>query len=72
MVLKGGTALNLFHFDVVPRLSVDLDLNYIGSIDREKMLEERPFLTDAIQKILKQNQFECHRAPTHYAGGKLV
>jgi len=26
IVLKGGTALNLFHFDV-PRLSVDIDLN---------------------------------------------
>ena len=29
LVLKGGTALNLFLFDV-PRLSVDIDLNYIG------------------------------------------
>ncbi len=28
--LKGGTALNLFLFDV-PRLSVDADLNYIGA-----------------------------------------
>ena len=26
IVLKGGTALNLFYFDV-PRLSVDIDLN---------------------------------------------
>jgi predicted nucleotidyltransferase component of viral defense system len=31
--LKGGTALNLFHFDV-PRLSVDIDLYYIGAADR--------------------------------------
>ena len=30
LVLKGGTALNLFVFDL-PRLSVDIDLNYIGS-----------------------------------------
>ncbi len=30
MALKGGAALNLFVFDL-PRLSVDLDLNYIGS-----------------------------------------
>lgn len=29
-VLKGGTALNVFHFDV-PRLSVDLDLNFLGA-----------------------------------------
>ena len=41
LALKGGTALNLFHFDL-PRLSVDIDLNYIGALDREMMLDERP------------------------------
>lgn len=30
LVLKGGTALNLFIFDV-PRLSIDIDLNYVGA-----------------------------------------
>jgi predicted nucleotidyltransferase component of viral defense system len=30
MALKGGTALNLFVFEV-PRLSVDIDLNYTGA-----------------------------------------
>ena len=30
LVLKGGTALNLFCFNEVPRMSVDIDLNYIG------------------------------------------
>lgn len=29
LVLKGGTALNLFVFDI-PRLSVDIDVNYIS------------------------------------------
>lgn len=41
LALKGGTALNLFVFDV-PRLSVDIDLNYIGAVDRQTMLVERP------------------------------
>ena len=41
LVLKGGTALNLFVFDA-PRLSVDIDLNYIGTGDRDAMLTERP------------------------------
>ena len=42
LVLKGGTALNLFFFDFdLPRLSVDIDLNYIGQLDRQKMLLER-------------------------------
>jgi predicted nucleotidyltransferase component of viral defense system len=32
-VLKGGTALNLFILDI-PRISVDIDLNYIQFISR--------------------------------------
>ena len=32
LALKGGTALNLFLFDV-PRLSVDIDFNYISNMD---------------------------------------
>ena len=32
LVLKGGTALNLFYFNL-PRLSVDIDLNYIGAAE---------------------------------------
>jgi hypothetical protein len=31
--LKGGTALNLFVFDM-PRLSVDADLNYVRTVER--------------------------------------
>lgn len=42
LALKGGTALNLFLFDDVPRLSVDIDLNYVGAEDRETALKERP------------------------------
>ncbi len=34
LVLKGGTALNLFIF-AVPRLSVDIDLNYVVAANRE-------------------------------------
>ena len=41
VALKGGTALNLFVFDV-PRLSIDIDLDYIGSVARDTMLAERP------------------------------
>ncbi len=72
LVLKGGTALNLFYFQQLPRLSVDIDLNYIGQLDREKMLLEKKSLVDAISQILSQNQFERHRSPMHHAGGKMV
>jgi predicted nucleotidyltransferase component of viral defense system len=72
LVLKGGTALNLFCFDKTPRLSVDIDLNYIGQIDRAKMIEERQIINDAIKQIFQQNQFELYRNPNHHAGGKMV
>lgn len=48
LALKGGTALNLFVFNV-PRLSVDIDLNYVGAEDRETMLAERPRIEQAVQ-----------------------
>ncbi len=72
MVLKGGTALNLFCFEQLPRLSVDIDLNYIGALSREKMLEEKPMIMDAVEQIMVQNQFERNRAPMRHAGGKMV
>lgn len=72
LVLKGGTALNLFHFDTVPRLSVDIDLNYIGHTERVIMLEEKILIEGAIERILIQNQFEQQRAPTQHAGGKSI
>ena len=69
VALKGGTALNLFHFDV-PRLSVDIDLNYIGAVERETMLEERPKLESAIQAVCSREGFNVTRSPTEHAGGK--
>lgn len=72
LVLKGGTALNLFCFDAVPRLSVDIDLNYIGATDRAKMLEEKFVIQDMFKSLCAQNGFELDRNPTHHAGGKIV
>lgn len=71
LVLKGGTALNLFVFDV-PRLSVDIDLNYIGTIDRETMLAERPKVEQAIQAVCAREGFAPQRLPNEHAGGKWV
>lgn len=39
IALKGGTAINLTIFDL-PRLSVDIDLDYCRSIGREEMLAD--------------------------------
>ena len=69
LVLKGGTALNLFIFDV-PRLSVDIDLNYVGAANRETMLLERPKVEDALQAVFAREGYTVRRVPTEHAGGK--
>jgi len=69
VALKGGTALNLFIFDL-PRLSVDIDLNYIGSADREVMLAEREKVEQAIMAICGREGFALRRIPQEHAGGK--
>lgn len=69
VVLKGGTALNLFVFDV-PRLSVDIDLNYIGALDRETMLAERPVLERAMEAVTSRLGLVLQTAPDAHAGGK--
>ena len=69
LALKGGTALNLFLFDI-PRLSVDIDLNYVAAPDRETMLEERPKVEQAVQAVCSREDMNITRVPTDHAGGK--
>lgn len=69
IALKGGTALNLFVFDV-PRLSIDIDLNYIGAPDRETMLVDRPKVEHAIQAVCAREGLIVKRVPDDHAGGK--
>jgi hypothetical protein len=70
-VLKGGTALNLFIFKL-PRLSVDIDLNYIGAPGRDEMLEERPKIEQAMHAVFSRGGFTVKRAPKEHAGGKWL
>lgn len=67
--LKGGTALNLFVFDT-PRLSVDIDLNYTGAIEREKMLADRPGVEKAVEAVFSREGFSVKKKPIEHAGGK--
>ncbi len=69
LALKGGTALNLFVFDV-PRLSVDIDVNYVGAADLKTMLEERPQVERAIEAVCSRLGLQVRRAPSDHAGGK--
>ncbi len=69
LVLKGGTALNLFLF-ALPRLSVDIDMNYIGSAERGTMLAERPLVDQAIRAVCGREEFTIQKSPDDHAGGK--
>lgn len=68
-VLKGGTALNLFVFDL-PRLSVDVDRTCVGVLEREAMLADRPKVEQAAQAVFSREGFTAKRVPTEHAGGK--
>jgi hypothetical protein len=69
LALKGGSAINLFVFNI-PRLSVDIDLNYIGAVDREKMLVDRPKVEKAVEAVFAREGFTVKRKPIEHAGGK--
>ncbi|HSW29038.1 MAG TPA: nucleotidyl transferase AbiEii/AbiGii toxin family protein [Longimicrobiales bacterium] len=69
VALKGGTALNLFVFDV-PRLSVDVDLNYVGAAEVDAMVQERPKVEQAIQAVCGRLGIGVRRIPSGHAGGK--
>jgi hypothetical protein len=70
LALKGGTALNLC-YGSPRRLSVDLDFNYTGHLDREKMLEERPKLEETLSQITKKKDYQVQQSADAFAGRKL-
>ena len=66
LILKGGTAVNLFYLELA-RLSVDIDLNYIGQLDREEMQRERPEIAKATEQITKALGYKVQRGAEDYA-----
>lgn len=67
LLLKGGTALNL-GFGPPGRLSVDLDFNYVGALDREVMLAERPGIEAALESLCDRLGFRVQRSADAFAG----
>ena len=50
LAMFGGTAINLFMLDI-PRLSVDIDIAYIGAVDKSGMLSERKKIEHSIEDV---------------------
>lgn len=59
LALKGGTAINLTVLNM-PRLSVDIDLDFEGECSREEMLESRARITDDIQGFMAYCGYALH------------
>ncbi len=51
LALKGGTAINLTIFNL-PRLSVDVDMDYLKGGSRNEMLEKRESINAVIDKFM--------------------
>lgn len=52
LAIKGGTAINFIYYKT-PRLSVDIDLNYVGSAEKEIMLSDYLRIDKLLHKIVK-------------------
>lgn len=67
LVLKGGTALNLFYLDLL-RMSVDIDLNFVGESEKPKMLEKRKTVESAIEGVFQREGYQIASRSDSYAG----
>ena len=72
LALKGGTAINLTIFNL-PRLSIDIDLDFIENLPRDEMLREREKATDRIGKYMESSGYSPSlKSRKHYALDSLV
>ena len=65
-MLKGGTAINLFYLPM-PRLSVDIDLNYVGALPRETMLAERPRVMVDLEGVFRAQGYQIEKEEQYAA-----
>lgn len=56
LALKGGTAINLTIFNL-PRLSVDIDLDFSKNVTRDEMMATRSIINDRVEKFMKANGY---------------
>lgn len=65
LALKGGTAINLIMFNL-PRLSVDIDLDFSVNSTREVMMDSRFVINDRIEKYMTANGYILSPKSHHY------
>lgn len=70
LLLRGGTALNLLHLDM-PRLSVDLDLDFVGTADAGQAQQRRPELLAELEELAREDGYEVTQERPSYAMAHL-
>ena len=70
LALKGGTALNLFFGAQAPRLSVDLDFNYVRPVERDEMLRENEEIERALGLVAEGDGYRLQWSAREHAGRK--
>jgi predicted nucleotidyltransferase component of viral defense system len=71
LLLRGGTALNLLHLEA-PRLSVDLDLDYVGSADAGAAKRRRPRLLAELEELASRAGYGVEQSRQSYAMAHLI
>ena len=71
MALVGGTALNAFHADL-PRLSVDIDIHYMGAGGSVRIDDERPVFEHRALRIMEGKGYTLLRNPRSDTSGRWV
>lgn len=56
LLLKGGTAINLTVFNL-PRLSVDIDLDFVPNLTRDETIKERERLTEILKGYMSEQGY---------------
>lgn len=67
LAMHGGTAINLFMLDV-PRLSVDIDVSYVGAVGRDEMMEDRPRVERGIEEVARHLGYDVPPTKSEHAG----
>ena len=65
LALKGGTAINLTIFNL-PRLSVDIDLDFSKNVTRDEMMATRSIVNDRIERFMKANDYSLSLKSKQY------
>ena len=61
LVLKGGTAINMVIFNL-PRLSVDIDMDYIPNVTKDEMAEDREKIAAILKEYMDMEGYQLSTA----------